>query len=639
MKCLYMAAICIFLSLFSYAQWTDDVSKNLLVAGVNSSDIETIGVDGGKTWIAFYSQRGSGYEMRAQLLDSTGKKLFGENGMLISSKPSGSATFVFNVCINGRGELIIGYQYEINGVLNAALSKVDQQGNILWDGIVLGKGLSPYPAVLTTGETAVAWSNGTLNTVSLQVVASDGTIISPTPLNVYVGSATTSRGQVVANNNGDFTLVFQKLVFPPVYTTLYARRYNHNLQPLWQAPAQLSDQTTSAARYYSVSAEADTTYVGYYSSAGSRFNAFLQRINPNEANSLPYGLNGTHFSTDTAVNDNYQQDITISQIDSTPTVWAICTYSDPNQVKYGVYAQRFIKTTGERLFGDKAKRVLTVSTKTDRQQGELQLTGNDKAGFIFSDSINHIYSTKLDNKGNVDSTVGTVLLASTSNAKSRIHFAANDVVAVAIWSENKGTDDYPFAQNVTADGITGVLPVVLNGFSAVRSANAVTVQWTTTNEINTKGFYVERSANGRNYSSLGFTAAKNSGASATNEYRFTDHSPLAATGYYRLRIVDISGQIVYSNVVKVAAGLSLLSRVYPNPAHGIVYVEMESSKDAVMTAVVTNTSGNTVLQKSIAVTAGTNRLPLNVNRLSSGSYFITITGYNGNTTTLRFNKL
>lgn len=639
MKKIHLTGIFLLYSLFSFAQWTDDVSKNVQVAGVNAADIQAIGVSGGKTWIAYYSQRGSNYDMRAQLLDSTGRKLLGDNGLLVSDKPSGSATFVFNVCINGQGDLLIGYQYEIDGVLNAVLSRVTQQGILSWgDGVVLGPGLSPYPTVLTSGETAVAWSNADLNTTSVKVIASDGTA-SSSQANVYVGNTTTTRGQVIANTNGTFTLVFQKNVFV-ISTALYAQRYNRNLQALWTSPVQLSNQTTSAARYYSLSAESDTTYVGYYSSEGSRFNAFLQRINPDANNPLPYGINGAHFSTDTAITDNYQQTITISQKDSASTVWAICTYSDPNQVNYGVYAQRFIKTTGERLFSDKAKRVLPVSSAMNMQEGELQLTGNDKAGFIFSDNQNHIYSTKLDNKGNIDSTVGTVLMASTGNQKSRIHFAGNDVIAVAVWSENRGSDDFPYAQNVTPDGVTGVLPVVISSFTAVKKEKAVVLSWTTLNETNNKRFYIERSSDGRTYSALDFIAAKNN--TAGNVYSFNDNQPLPKHNYYRLQIVDNNGRITYSETVEVtmeASGSISITKVFPNPAQNTVYAEMESTKDSKINTVLTNASGKTISQKSMMVSKGLNRLPFNVDSLSYGSYFITITNDDGTKTKLKFTKL
>lgn len=633
MKSLYVSVLFVFLSLFGRAQWTDDVSKNVQVAGVNASDIETIGVSGGKTWIAFYSLRNDGnYDMRAQLLDSTGKKLLGDDGVVVSSKPSGTATFVFNICINGKGELIIGYQYEIKGVLNAVLSKVDQQGNVYWgDGVVLGPGLSPYPAKLSTGEIAVAWSNAKTNTIGLQVVSAEGTVADTSSVNVYVGSSRTTRGQVVPNTNGSFTLVFQKSGFG-ISTTLYAQRYNNSRNALWTAPLQLSNQTTSGARYYSVASESDTTYVGYYSSVGFRFNAFLQRINPDEANALPYGINGSHFSTDTATNDNYQQEVTISQIDSTPTVWAVCTYSDPNQVMYGVYAQRFAKTTGARLFGDKAKRVLDVSANLDRQEGELQLTGNDKAGFIFSDIQNHIYSTKLDNKGNVDSAVGIVLLASTGNVKSRIHFAGNDVLAAAVWSENRGTGDLPYAQNITPAGVTGVLPMMLKSFAGIKASGGIILSWTTLNETSNKGFYIERSVDGRNYSSVGFIASKNNGGNGENAYSYSDNSVSASINYYRLKIVADNGSVSYSETVKITADLSrslTVSKVFPNPAKDVVYLELESSKDAKLTVFITTANGKIALQKTMTVVTGVNRLPLSVGSLSAGVYFVNIISEDG----------
>src|ERR1051326_4387156 len=91
------------------AQWSNTFN-NTPVAKINSSDIQTANTNDGRTWIAFYSQRGSNYDMRAQLLDVNGNRLLGDSGVLVSNKKSGTATFVFNVCVDGNNNFIIAFQ-------------------------------------------------------------------------------------------------------------------------------------------------------------------------------------------------------------------------------------------------------------------------------------------------------------------------------------------------------------------------------------------------------------------------------------------------------------------------------------------------------------------------------------------------
>ncbi|MEP6467963.1 MAG: hypothetical protein ABJB05_16750, partial [Parafilimonas sp.] len=92
------------------AQWTSNTLVNTPVANKNASDIQIANTNDGQTWIAFYSQNGANYDMRAQLLTANGTRIFGKSGVLVSTKKSGSATFVFNVCVDNDNNFIIAYQ-------------------------------------------------------------------------------------------------------------------------------------------------------------------------------------------------------------------------------------------------------------------------------------------------------------------------------------------------------------------------------------------------------------------------------------------------------------------------------------------------------------------------------------------------
>ena len=95
MKKNFTLLLFIFLFSAANAQWSPNTSTNFAAAAANSSDIVTKATKSGKTFIAFYSQRGNNYDMRAQLLDSGGKRLFGDSGILVSSLKSGFCYFCF----------------------------------------------------------------------------------------------------------------------------------------------------------------------------------------------------------------------------------------------------------------------------------------------------------------------------------------------------------------------------------------------------------------------------------------------------------------------------------------------------------------------------------------------------------------
>ena len=74
MKKIYTSLLLCYAINFANAQWTNNTLQNTLVANVNASDIQTANTNDGRTWIAFYSQRGNNYDMRAQLLNIGGEK-------------------------------------------------------------------------------------------------------------------------------------------------------------------------------------------------------------------------------------------------------------------------------------------------------------------------------------------------------------------------------------------------------------------------------------------------------------------------------------------------------------------------------------------------------------------------------------
>lgn len=467
----------------SHAQWNLNTSVNLPISSLEVADMETASTTDGKTWIAFYVNNSGNYDMRAQLIDANGYKLLGADGMLVSNKTSGSATFVFNVCVDASNNLIIGCQdMRAGSTMKAVVYKVSQAGTHLWgaDGIVLGDGMVPYPALLSNGEVAVVWNEESSNTLNIQKITTSGTLAWTTPISVLVGTSSTSRGQLVGNTAGKFTMVFQKMGVG-IYSTLYSQMFT-NAGTAVYSPVQICDQTTSAARYYSIIAEADTTYFGYYCSQGFRFNSFLQRINPDGV--TPWGMNGSNFNVYTSSSDNYQMETVINKTAGSSYVWAVCSFCDPNQTIYGVYIQKFNRITGARQFTDAGKVVYPISASVDRQCGDLALV-NDQPMFMSEDVNGKIYATRLDGSGNFVWPGNRVELSSTtatpSIPKMRQGFTPDGPDRCAgIWTENRGTYYMGYAQGISVGGLIGVDVTTQNGVPAVINTPGGTLQMVAT---------------------------------------------------------------------------------------------------------------------------------------------------------------
>ena len=99
--------------------------------------------------------------------------------------------------------------------------------------------------------------------------------------------------------------------------------------------------------------------------------------------------------------------------------------------------------------------------------------------------------------------------------------------------------------------VTGgcTLPVDLISFSADKSNNIVTLNWSTASERNNHYFDILKSTNGTSFFSIG--REEGHGTSQSNKkYSFVDYD-YSAPAFYKLKQVDFDSQYEYSDVVKV----------------------------------------------------------------------------------------
>ena len=109
------------------------------------------------------------------------------------------------------------------------------------------------------------------------------------------------------------------------------------------------------------------------------------------------------------------------------------------------------------------------------------------------------------------------------------------------------------------------------------------------------------------------------------EYKFTDERTLNATIYYRLKQVNLDGRSKYSNIVSIK-GIKVaevvLSAIFPNPVSRVLNVIITSPEKENLTIVITDLAGKSFLRKSLIVELGENKVNMNVESLSSGTYII-----------------
>ncbi len=178
--------------------------------------------------------------------------------------------------------------------------------------------------------------------------------------------------------------------------------------------------------------------------------------------------------------------------------------------------------------------------------------------------------------------------------------------------ENILFDDFA----LTSQG--GPLPVTFTGFVARKNADeSLQLLWNVGEEVNVKGYYVESSTDGANFSNAGYVAASNK-----DIYTLNYLDKLNQTMYFRVRNIDFDGKSKYTPIIKVygknAAALAVLE-IYPVPSNDMITIQHnKSAEKAILTLYTTN--GKIVLHKNVQL--NTYQTQVNIGMLPSGTYLV-----------------
>ncbi|WP_447643004.1 MULTISPECIES: T9SS type A sorting domain-containing protein [Chitinophagaceae] len=186
--------------------------------------------------------------------------------------------------------------------------------------------------------------------------------------------------------------------------------------------------------------------------------------------------------------------------------------------------------------------------------------------------------------------------------------------------------------NVLTGG--SLLPVrYASDLTAAKQGSSVVLNWATATEINNKGFNIQRSADGKIFSNIGFVAsqAANGTGTKTLSYTYTDAFPLQGKNYYRLGQEDLDGKSTLSGIVSIdVSGADGGLNVYPNPAKGTITV---SGLQAGSNVAIYSANGQVVKQFTAATSASQQ---VDIGSLAAGIYFLTTQSRNGQKATVKF---
>jgi hypothetical protein len=176
------------------------------------------------------------------------------------------------------------------------------------------------------------------------------------------------------------------------------------------------------------------------------------------------------------------------------------------------------------------------------------------------------------------------------------------------------------------------LPVKFGAIKAYEKQNGIQLDWKVYSENKVRSYEIERSSDGRTYTSVGSLPALYNNTS-DGDYGFFDANPLAGTSYYRIKNNDLDGKSAYSIVMRVnrnktIKGLSL----YPNPiVNGIVLLQGSDLGRGNYKINIFGANGQEIYKQQIIHNGGTISHTLELPpTISKGVYMFSVKDENGN---------
>ncbi|MGZ3846381.1 MAG: T9SS type A sorting domain-containing protein [Flavisolibacter sp.] len=201
------------------------------------------------------------------------------------------------------------------------------------------------------------------------------------------------------------------------------------------------------------------------------------------------------------------------------------------------------------------------------------------------------------------------------------------------------TTFFPYTANVLIQTLTsagcidalrfipnvGVLPVRFTGFQATASSTDQTVlKWYVADNETGKQFEVERSTDGQNFSSIAVVLSTEKTGSEVYDFKAPASN---AKMFYRIKLVDKSNKISYSNTlavgntIKTSGNLSLNQ----NPVDSYLVFGFKSPESSAATINIYNASGALVYSQKTNLTKDANTVAVNLDgKVFTGLYVLEV---------------
>ena len=170
------------------------------------------------------------------------------------------------------------------------------------------------------------------------------------------------------------------------------------------------------------------------------------------------------------------------------------------------------------------------------------------------------------------------------------------------------------------------LPVNFLSVNVQPQGNGALLTWTVTNEVDVLRYEVEQSTDCRNFTVKG-QVAFSPATGTTNHYSFMDNSLNGQDVCYRIKQVDVNGNVHYSRIANLRTAANNHTVISPNPATQFLTIRKSSLVQERITISLLDMTGRMVYQDKATLLPGINLIEIgDLNLYSKGQYLIRLQG-------------
>ncbi|MEO5892095.1 MAG: M43 family zinc metalloprotease [Ferruginibacter sp.] len=338
-------------------------------------------------------------------------------------------------------------------------------------------------------------------------------------------------------------------------------------------------------------------------------------------------LSATPFHVETAVSNSYRYDIqggiNVNNFKSLGNEKAMVTIVNPSANITALGA--FISQAGTGTVG-----ITTTAGTFLRTQKVFQVNPEPvistpvtyQATFYFTEAELAVWGADKLNLKIMKVQDGVALNSTLSSANTEIVTPTVFEDAAAGYITYTGTFT-GFSQFVLVSPLTS-LPVTFTSFQATPLQKSIQLIWNTSQEVNNRGFIIERSQDGSNFTQIGWVKG-NGTSSIAATWNYTDnYVQRGITYYYRLKQVDIDNKQSQSMVrnARLKPGVGISISVTPNPAKDYVNLFITGTTNRATVELINPLGQKLIQQNDVNAANGVYNLPLR--GLARGVYTVVV---------------